>query len=126
MYLIDEQDVARLQLGEDGRQIARTVEGRTRGHVEFGLHLGGHDVGQRRLAQSGRPGEQEVVGSLTPPSCRLEHHPQVALQLGLAHELLEAAGPQATFDRLLVDLRITLRREKLLAHDRPAPTRVRT
>jgi hypothetical protein len=50
----------------------------------------------------------------------------VALQLGLADELLEAAGPQATFDQLLVDLRITLRREKLLAHDRPAPTLVRT
>ena len=64
--LVDEEDVALLEGGEDGGQVALAVERRPRDGVDAALHLAGHDVGQGRLAQAGRPGQQHVVEWLAP------------------------------------------------------------
>ena len=85
--LVDEQDVALLEVGEQGGQVAGPHQDRSGGDPQPGAHLGGHDAGQRRLAQAGWPGEQEVVGGLLPLEGRLDHDLEVLGQLALAHEL---------------------------------------
>ena len=64
MDLVDEQDVALAQAGQDGGEIAGPLDGRARGRPDLGAHLGGDDVRQRRLAQPRRAVEQDVVDRL--------------------------------------------------------------
>ena len=119
--LVDEEDVALVEVGEDGGEVAGPLDGRARRDVDAHAHLGGDDAGQRRLAQAGRPGEQQVVGGLAPPPGGLEDDREVLLQLGLADELGQAAGPQAD---LVGDLVLGGRGsgvEQLLAHRPPRP-----
>ena len=74
--------------------------------------------GQRGLAEPGRAGEQQVVGGLAPPAGGLEDDRQVLLQLALADELGEAAGPQAGVLDLLA-LVGRRRVEELVTHAAP-------
>ena len=94
MDLVDEQHVALAELGEDGGEVAGAFEGGARGDVQVHAHLVGDDAGQRRLAEPGRPGEQQVVGGLAASAGGLEDDAQPVLQLGLADELVERPGPQ--------------------------------
>ncbi len=80
---------------QDGGQVAGPLKGRSRGDVQAGTHLDGHDGGQGGLAQAGWTGEQQVVDGLAPAPGRLQDDGQVLLELALAHELVEPAGPQA-------------------------------
>ena len=64
-------------------------------------HLGRDDAGQRRLAQPGRPGEEQVVDRLAPAAGGLEDDAEVLLQLALTDELVERARPQARLDDVL-------------------------
>ena len=61
MDLVDEQDVARLQVGELGGEVAGAHDHRPRGQTEADPELGGDDLGERGLAKPGRPGEQNMV-----------------------------------------------------------------
>ena len=92
--LVDEQDVALVEVGEDGGQVAGPHQRRARRDAQAHAHLGGHDAGHRRLAQAGRAGEQEVVGGLAPLAGGLEHDVEVLPQRGLADELGQPPGPQ--------------------------------
>ncbi len=74
---------------------------RAGGHPQPGAHLGGDDPGEGRLAEPGRSGEEQVVDRLAAPPGRLEHDRQVLLQVALADELGQAAGPQAGLDVLV-------------------------
>jgi hypothetical protein len=112
--LVDEQHVAVAELGQDGGEVAGPVERRPGGDLEPDLHLGGDDAGQRRLAQAGRPGEEQVVGRLAPAARRLQDDRQVLLQLGLADELVEAPWAEADLvERLLGGQRVGV--EQLVA-----------
>ena len=91
MDLVDEEDVALVELVKHGGQVAGPLEGRAGGDVDGDAHLGGDDAGQGGLAQTGRTGEQQVVDGLAAPAGRLEDDRQVLLQLGLADELVERA-----------------------------------
>ena len=116
--LVDEQDVALLELGEDGGQVAGPLERRARRDVQGDAHLGGGDAGQRRLAEPGRPGEQQVVDGLAAPAGRLDDDAEVLLQLALADELGEQARPQPGLDDVLGvagDARV----EELVTHGGP-------
>ena len=62
--------------------------------------------GQGGLAQARRAGEEQVVGGLAPAAGGLEDDGQVLLELGLAHEVVEGAGPQAGLGRLLAAQRV--------------------
>ena len=70
------------------------------------------------LPDAGRAGEQQVVGGLPPPAGGFEHHRQVLLQLPLAHEVGQAAGPEAGVLDLLA-LVGRRRVEELVTHDGP-------
>ena len=61
MDFVDEQNVALLQVGEKPGQVAGFLDGRSAGALEVRAHGLGDDVGQRGLAQPGRPAEQNVI-----------------------------------------------------------------
>lgn len=92
MDLVDEQDIALLQLGQDRGQVTGPFQSRSGGDVESDLHLGGDDPRQGGFAQAGWPGEQEVVGGLTAELGRAQDDRQVFLEFGLSHEIAEGAG----------------------------------
>ena len=62
--LVDEQHVALLQIGEQGGQVTGPDQHRAGGDPKADTHLGGHDAGQRGLAQARRSGEEQVVDRL--------------------------------------------------------------
>ena len=64
MNLVDEQDVARLEIGELRREIARLGDDRPRGRAEIDAELARDDLRQRRLAEAGRTDEQHMIERL--------------------------------------------------------------
>ena len=54
----------RLEVGEDRREVARTLEHRPGGLAQVHAHLARDDVRERRLAQARRAEEQHVVERL--------------------------------------------------------------
>ena len=64
MDLVDEQHVARLQVGEQRGEIAGPLEHRTGGLAQVHAELVRDDVRERGLAQPGRPEDQHVVERL--------------------------------------------------------------
>ena len=99
MDLVDEEHVALVELREDRGEVAGPLERGARGHVEVRAELVRDDARERGLAETGRPGEQEVVGRLPTAARRLEDDAEVLLQLGLPDELGERARPQADLER---------------------------
>ena len=63
---IDKQNVPRLKVGEDCRQIPRLGQDRTRGHAKIHAQLTRHDLRERRFTQPRRTVEQRVVHRLAP------------------------------------------------------------
>ena len=92
MDLVDEEDVAVVEVGEDGGEVTGALQRRAAGDPEPDLHLGGHDPGEARLAQAGRAGEEQVVDGLAAPGA--EQDVEMLLQPRLTDELVEPAGPQ--------------------------------
>jgi hypothetical protein len=63
--LVDEQHVARLEVGEDRGEVARLGEHRPRGHAEADAELARDDLRERGLAEAGRAVEERVVHRLS-------------------------------------------------------------
>ena len=99
--LVDEEDVALLQVGQQGGQVARPHQDRSRRDPQAHPEFGGHDAGQRRLAQTGRTGEQQVVGRLVALEGRLDDDLQVFGELALSDELGQGARAQSGLVGLL-------------------------
>ena len=59
--LVDEQHVARLEVGQQRGEIARALEHRARGLAQVDAHLARDDVRERGLAQARRAEQQHVV-----------------------------------------------------------------
>jgi hypothetical protein len=62
--LVDEQHLARLEVGEDRREVAGALEHRTRRRAQGRAHLVSDDVRERGLAETRRPEQQHVVEHL--------------------------------------------------------------
>ena len=92
--LVDEQHIVLLEVREDRRHVARSLDGGARRDADVHPHLRRDDVGERRLAQAGRPVEQHVVQRLLPLSCRQYADPKVVLNLLLADVLLQRPRTQ--------------------------------
>ena len=114
MHLVDEQDVAVVEVAEDRGEIAGPFERRARGGLHARAHLDRDDPGERGLSQSRRAGQQQVVDGLASRLGGAQHDVEVLLQRGLADEVLEPARPQR---RLLGRLDRARRRfEQLVTH----------
>ena len=96
--LVDEQDVALFEVGQDRGQVARPLDGRAAGRVQVHAQLAGDDVGQRRLAQAGRAVEQDVIGGFLALARRGQQDVEVLLDARLADVLGQRARPKARLD----------------------------
>src|SRR5207253_1825980 len=88
--LVDEEDVSRIQGGEDRREVSLPLERRPRDRPDGDVELFADDVGEARLAEARRADEQEVVERLASPSCCVERDSELLLEPLLTDELVEA------------------------------------
>ena len=100
--LVDEQDVALAEAGEDGGEVAGALDGGTGGGADLGAHLGRHDVRERRLAEPRRPVEEDMVDRLVTVPGGIDEDREVLLHAVLAGELVEPARAHRGLERSLV------------------------
>src|SRR4051812_8929406 len=102
--LVDEEHRARLERGEEGGDVALALERRARRLHERHLELAGDDLGQRRLAQPGRAGEQQVIERVAARARRLDGDRELLLEAILADELLKPPRAQRDVELVLDQL----------------------
>ena len=90
---VDEQHVARLQIGELGREVAGPQDHGPRGHPEADPELGRDDLRERGLAEAGGAGEEHVIERLPALPCGRDEHAEIGAQLRLADELGQPLRP---------------------------------
>ena len=61
MELVEEEDLALAQVGEDGGEVALDLQGGAGGLLEADIELVGDDGGEGGFAQAGRAEEEDVV-----------------------------------------------------------------
>ena len=76
--LVDEEHVARLERGQDRRQVALALERGPGDAADADAELLADDVREARLAEPGRPDEQDVVERLVARARRLERDVRAA------------------------------------------------
>ena len=84
--LVDEKHVARIEVGQQARQVARLVEHRTRRDAQLRPHFVGDDVREGRLAQSRGAVQQDVVERVAAHERRLDEDMEVFDDLVLPGE----------------------------------------
>ena len=94
MDLVDEQHVARLEIGELGGEVAGLGDHRPRGGAEVDAELARDDLRQRRLAQPRRADEQHVVERLAARLRRFDEHLEIGARRLLAGEVGERLRAQ--------------------------------
>src|SRR2546425_314823 len=87
--LVHEQDVALLEVGQDGGQVPGALECRPRRGPKPRADLVGNDPGQRRLAEPGRSREQHVVDPLASTAGAPDQQAPLLPDAGLADALLD-------------------------------------
>ena len=92
--LVDEQDVAVLEIGQQSGEVARLGDDRARGGAEADPHFARQDPGERGLAEAGRAEEQHMVERLAARFRRIDEHPQIVARALLPDELVEALRPK--------------------------------
>lgn len=102
MDLVEEEDLALLEGGEDRREVARVLDGGAAGDADRGFHLGGDDHREGGLAQARGPGEQHVVGGGAARAGGAQDEVELLADLLLTDELTEVLGPQGGLDGLLL------------------------
>ena len=122
--LVDEEDAPRLERGQERGDVGLALERRPRGLDQRHPHLGGDDVGERGLAEAGRPGEEDVVERLVAAARGLDEDRQLIGDLRLIDEVRERRRPQRAVELLVGDVGAGVVNPdlRLLAHaDRPVP-----
>ena len=94
MDLVDEQHVARFEIGQQRSQIARLGDDRTGGGAKADPHFAGDDLRQRGLAEPRRAEEQHMVHRLPARPRRLDEHSQVLARRLLSDELGQCDGAE--------------------------------
>ncbi len=105
MDLVDEQHVARLEVGEQRGEIARALEHRARRLAQVHAELVRDDVRQRRLAEARRAEQQHVIERLAALARRLDEDAELLADLLLADVFVEAARAQRALDDLFLRAR---------------------
>src|SRR2546430_5403235 len=99
--LVDEEDVARLDGGQDRGDVL-SLEGGPRDRADPDTELLTNDVREAGLAEPRRPDEENVVERFAAALRRVERDRELLLDAGLANELVEPARPEALLDLFLV------------------------
>ena len=118
MDLVDEEDVPRLQVGQQGREVAAALDHRPRGLAKARPHLVRDDVSEGGLAKAGGTEDEHVVEGVAARARRLDEETELLADGGLADVLVETTGADAPFDEFLASFR--LGRHEAIVHPRPA------
>ena len=94
MDLVDEQHIARLQIGEDRRQIAGPRQHRPACHPKTDAQLARHDLRKGGFSQARRAMKKRVVHRLAPDLGTFDENPQVCARIRLADKLFKRLRPQ--------------------------------
>ena len=100
--LVDEDDLALLQRGQHGREVARPLDRGAAGDAQRGAELGRDDHRDRRLAEPGRPRQQHVVRRAAASQGAAQQQGELLADPLLADEVVEPLGPQRALDHPLV------------------------
>ena len=99
--LVQEEDLALAQVGENRGQVTLNLQRRAGGLLEADVEFIGNDGGKRRLSQAGRAEKQHMIKSFAAGFCRLEGNGQLFLGFRLANELPQPPGTELEFKALL-------------------------
>ena len=119
MDLVDEEHVARFQVGQQRGEIAAALDDRTRCLAQIRPHIVGDDVGEGGLAESRRPEDQHVVERVAAGARRLDEEAELLAHRRLTDVLVEAPGADPPLERLLAGLR--RRRDETVVHPGSPP-----
>ncbi len=100
--LVDEEHVARLQVGEQRGEIAGALNDRPGRQAVADAHLARDDLGQRRLAETGRTREENMVEGFAARACGQNKHPQILADLALPDEIVEGERSQRGFAEIVL------------------------
>src|SRR4051794_19113776 len=115
--LVEEQHLALTERGQQRRQIARSLDRRSGRDPQRCTDLRGEDHRQRRLAESGRAGQQHVVGRTAALLSGRQDEPELLAHPLLTDELRKPLGPQRRLDDSVVSVGVR-RHDVLFAHAR--------
>ncbi len=96
--LVDEQHVALGEIRQHRGEIAGAFERGTGGQSQRRAEFGGDDHRHRRLAETGRAGQEDVVGSAAAEFRSSQDELQLLADPRLADEVVEAGRTQARLD----------------------------
>ena len=94
MNLIDEKNIARLEIGEEGGEIACPGNDGARRRAEIDTEFARNDLRQRRLAETGRPGKQHMIERLGACPRGLDEDGEIFARPRLAGEIGKTLRPQ--------------------------------
>ena len=114
MDLVDEQHIARLEVGQDRGEVALALEHRAGGLAQAHAEFGGEDVGERGLTEAGRPEDEHVIERLATAPSGIDEDPELLLDGGLTDIVREAPRPYGAIERLV--LSDALRVDQPLVH----------
>src|ERR1700741_3722919 len=102
MDLVDKKHVAFLKVGEQGSDVARFLNRRTSGRLQFRTHLIRADVGERGLAQAWWTSEQHVVERFATVARGFHIDTKILLDLPLADVFVDASWAQRQIELTIV------------------------
>ena len=98
MDLIDEKYIVALQVGQESGQVFGLFQHRAAGLAQVHAQLGGDDVAQCGLAQTGRAKEQHMVQRLFAHFGGTDENLQLLAHLDLADIFVQQLGAQGAFN----------------------------
>ena len=101
MDLVEEEDLAFAQVGEDGGEVSLDLQGWAGGLLEADFKLVGDDGGEGGFAQAWGPEEEDVVEGFLAGASGFESDGELFFGFGLADEFLEAAGAELELEGVL-------------------------
>ena len=100
--LVDEEDLAVVEGGQEGGEVARPLDHGAGGALDRHAELDRDHVGEARLADAGRAEEQHVVEGLAARAGGLDRDAEVRDHLRLADVLVEAPRAQRDLEAEVV------------------------
>ena len=92
MYLVDKQDIARLQTRQHRGQVAGALQHGSGRTLDLDAHFLGDDVGQGGLAKTGGPENEHMIERLTPALGGLDKQLHLLAHAGLANIVGQPVG----------------------------------
>ena len=102
MDLVDEQDVARFEVGQQRSEVAGLLEHRARGLAQVHVEFGREDMGERGLAEPRWPEDQHMVERLAAAARGLDRNAHLLAHGRLADVIGETLRADRTVDALFL------------------------